>query len=127
MRAVISTPQRVLREPLPQSPDSILRRRHADHSRLHPQQPCGTGSSARLAIMHARGELSVDEPFVHASPIGSEFECTIRGTARVGEYDAVLPTVKGSGWITSFKQIVLDPTDPFPQGFRVGDAWHMPE
>lgn len=88
-------------------------------------QPCGTGTSARLAIMHARGQTAVDEPFTHASPIGTEFECRIRGVTKVGEYDAVLPTVKGKGWITSFKQVVLDDSDPFPTGFRVGDAWHV--
>ncbi|KAL4880575.1 proline racemase [Aspergillus karnatakaensis] len=87
--------------------------------------PCGTGSSARMAVLHARGELAVDEVFEHRSIIGSTFDCHIRGTTKVGEYDAVLPTVKGSAWITSYKQVVLDSTDPFPLGFRVGDQWHM--
>ncbi|PLB47409.1 proline racemase [Aspergillus steynii IBT 23096] len=89
--------------------------------------PCGTGSSARMAVMHARGQLAVGEKFDHRSIIDSSFECHIRGTTRVGGYDAVLPTVKGSAWITGFKQMVLDPTDPFPRGFRVGDQWHVSE
>lgn len=89
--------------------------------------PCGTGSCARLAVLHARGELDVGEKLIHKSVIGSEFECHIRGTATVGSYDAVLPTIKGSAWITGFKQLVLDPSDPFPAGFRVGDQWHMAE
>ncbi|KAJ9653062.1 hypothetical protein H2198_007724 [Neophaeococcomyces mojaviensis] len=89
------------------------------------RSPCGTGTSARMAVLHARGELGVDEVFKHRSIIGTEFECRIRGTTTVGPYPAVHSTVKGRAWITSFKQIVLDPTDPFPTGFRVGDQWHV--
>ncbi|RAH86131.1 proline racemase [Aspergillus japonicus CBS 114.51] len=87
--------------------------------------PCGTGSSARMAVMHARGQLQVGERFQHRSIIGSSFECWIEGTTRVGQYEAVLPVVKGSAWITGFRQVGLDPTDPFPVGFRVGDQWHV--
>ncbi|KAK7403415.1 hypothetical protein QQX98_010828 [Neonectria punicea] len=90
------------------------------------RSPCGTGTCARLAVLHARGQLEVGETFRHRSIIGTEFETHIRGTTKVGEYDAVLPTVKGRAWITSYKQIVLDPTDPYPEGFRVGDQWHVP-
>ncbi|KAI9929633.1 hypothetical protein ASPWEDRAFT_156187 [Aspergillus wentii DTO 134E9] len=89
--------------------------------------PCGTGSCARMAVLHARGQLQVGESFDHHSIIGSTFTCHIRGTTKVGEFDAVLPTVKGSAWITGFKQMVLDPSDPFPTGFRVGDQWHVTE
>ncbi|KAF4985360.1 hypothetical protein FDECE_16614 [Fusarium decemcellulare] len=89
------------------------------------RSPCGTGTSARLAVLHARDQIKVGEVFRHRSIIGTEFETHIRGTTKVGDYDAVLPTVKGRGWITSYKQIVLDPTDPFPTGFRVGDQWHV--
>lgn len=85
--------------------------------------PCGTGSCARMAILHARGQLAVGQHFIHRSIIGSTFDCHIRGTTKVGEYDAIEPTVKGSAWINSFKQYVLDPTDPWPTGFRVGDQW----
>ncbi|EHY54918.1 hypothetical protein HRR83_005823 [Exophiala dermatitidis] len=91
------------------------------------RSPCGTGTCARMAVLHARGQLKVGETFVHKSIIGTEFVNHIRGTTKVGELDAILPTVKGRGWITSFKQIVLDPTDPFPEGFRVGDQWHIPQ
>ncbi|KAL4798405.1 proline racemase [Aspergillus venezuelensis] len=87
--------------------------------------PCGTGSCARMAVLHARGQLGVNEVFQHRSIIGSTFDCHIRGTTKVGDYEAVLPTVKGSAWITGYKQMVLDSTDPFPLGFRVGDQWHM--
>ncbi|KAJ5101175.1 proline racemase [Penicillium angulare] len=87
--------------------------------------PCGTGSCARMAILHARGQIEIGERFHHRSIIGSSFECHIRGTAKVGEYDAVLPTVKGSAWIYGRKQMFLDEEDPFPVGFRVGDQWHV--
>lgn len=90
------------------------------------RSPCGTGTSARLAVLHARGQIKEGEIFKHRSILGTEFISRIRGTARVGKYPAVLPTVKGRAWITSFKQVVLDSTDPFPEGFRIGDQWHMP-
>ena len=91
------------------------------------RSPCGTGTCARLAVLHARGLLDVGEPLRHRSIIGTEFLGQIRGLAKVGEYPAVLPSVQGSAWITSFKQVVLDSTDPFPNGFRVGDTWQMAE
>ncbi|KAJ6119550.1 hypothetical protein N7523_003830 [Penicillium sp. IBT 18751x] len=90
------------------------------------RSPCGTGTCARLATMHARGQIKEGEVFKHRSIIGTEFVSRIRGTTTVGNYPAVLAAVKGRAWITSFKQVVLDSADPFPQGFRVGDQWHMP-
>lgn len=90
------------------------------------RSPCGTGTSARLAVLHARGQIKAGEIFKHRSILGTEFISRIRGTATVGKYPAVLPTVKGRAWITSFKQVVLDSTDPFPEGFRLGDQWHSP-
>lgn len=90
------------------------------------RSPCGTGTCARMAVLHARGLLDVGEPFHHFSIIGTKFEAHIRGTTKVGGYQAILPTVKGTAWITSYKQVVLDPTDPFPEGFRVGDLWQIP-
>ncbi|CAO2657744.1 Nn.00g038700.m01.CDS01 [Neocucurbitaria sp. VM-36] len=87
------------------------------------RSPCGTGTCARMAVLHARGLLSVGEGWTNTSIIGTEFTGRIVSTTRVGEYDAIVPAIKGRGWITSFKQIVLDPEDPFPEGFRVGDSW----
>lgn len=89
------------------------------------RSPCGTGTSARLAVLHTRGQIQEGEIFKHRSIIGTEFTSRIRGLTKVGDYPAVMPTVKGRAWITSFKQVVLDSTDPFPEGFRVGDQWHM--
>lgn len=89
------------------------------------RSPTGTGTSARMAIMHARGQLKVGETFRHKSFIGTEFVNHIVGTTKVGQYDAIYPVVKGRAWITGTKNIMLDPTDPFPQGFRVSDQWHV--
>jgi proline racemase len=89
------------------------------------RSPCGTGSCARLAVMHARGELGEGEDFRHRSIIGTEFVCRIEETTQVGDFPAVVPSVKGRGWISGMKQVLLDPEDPFPEGFRVGDQWHM--
>ncbi|CAG9948582.1 unnamed protein product [Clonostachys rosea f. rosea IK726] len=87
------------------------------------RSPCGTGSCARMAVLHARGQLAEGENFCHIGITGTEFQCKIRGTTKVGEYPAVLPTVKGRAWITGINQVMLDSSDPFPEGFRVGDLW----
>lgn len=87
------------------------------------RSPCGTGTSARMAILHARGQLKVGEKFKHGSVIDSEFTGIIQRTTKVGEFDAIVPNISGRGWITGYKQIVLDPTDPYQEGFRVGDQW----
>lgn len=89
----------------------------------HDRSPCGTGTCARLAVMHARGQIGVDEDFIHESLIGTEFIGRVRGTTTVGGIPAILPSITGTAWITAFHQYVLDPTDPFPTGFRVGDLW----
>ncbi|WP_029351041.1 proline racemase family protein [Bosea sp. 117] len=89
----------------------------------HDRSPCGTGTSARMVVLNAKGQLGIDETFVHRSLIGTEFIGRLRGTAEVGGKPAVLPTITGPGWITAFHQYVLDPTDPFPEGYRLGDTW----
>lgn len=91
------------------------------------RSPCGTGTCARMAVLHARGQLKQGETFRHRSIIGTEFVNEILGVTKVGDYDAVLPRVKGRAWLTGFRQSMLDPTDPFPLGYRVGDHWHMPK
>jgi proline racemase len=89
----------------------------------HDRSPCGTGTCARLAVLHARGQITEGESFVHESLIGTEFIGHVRGTTAVGGRPAILPSLTGSAWITAFHQYVLDPSDPFPTGFRLGDAW----
>lgn len=89
----------------------------------HDRSPCGTGTSARLAVMHAKGQIGVGEKFVHESIIGTEFIGEILGTTTVAGQTAVRPAITGSAWITAFHQYVLDPRDPFPTGYKLGDTW----
>ena len=87
------------------------------------RSPCGTGCSARLAVLHARGELGIGEPFVGLSPIDSRFDCRIEALARVGDREAVVPSLGGRAWITGTHQHMLDPGDPWPGGYRLSDTW----
>ena len=87
------------------------------------RSPCGTGCSARLAVLHARGELAPEEPFVGVSPIDSRFDCRIESLARVGGREAVVPSLSGRAWVTGTHQHMLDPGDPWPQGYRLSDTW----
>lgn len=90
---------------------------------VHPgwidRSPCGTGTSARMAQLHARGELAVGQPFVNESLIGTWFEGVLTGEAEVAGRPAVLPVIEGRAWITGMGQYTLDPTDPFPEGFEI--------
>jgi proline racemase len=89
--------------------------------------PCGTGTSARLAVLHARGEIAPGELFVHESIIGTRFDSRIESVTRVGDIDAVVPSVTGQAWITDMSVVGLDPTDPFPTGYTLSDTWmHQP-
>ncbi|WP_432074642.1 proline racemase family protein [Streptomyces wuyuanensis] len=96
-----------------------VRSRHA--MAIHPgwfdRSPCGTGTSARMAQLHARGELPVDRDFVNESFIGTEFTGRLLGETTVGGLPAVVPAVTGRAWITGTAQYFLDPSDPFPGGF----------
>lgn len=90
------------------------------------RSPCGTGTCARLAVMHARGQIGVEEPFIHESIVGTKFVGEIRQLVSVGGRPAIVPTIGGRAWVTGFHQYVLDPTDPLPTGFRLSDTWPMP-
>lgn len=87
------------------------------------RSPCGTGTSARMAQLHARGQLALDVPFVHTSIIGSRFTGRLVGMAEVAGTPAVVPTITGRAWVTGLAQHLLDPTDPFPEGFLI-DRMH---
>lgn len=99
----------------------------AAHSRhamaIHPgwfdRSPCGTGTSARMAQLHARGKLGLNTDFVNESLIGTRFIGRLVDTAQVGDRPAVIPTITGRAWITGTAQYLLDPTDPFPTGFTL--------
>jgi proline racemase len=87
------------------------------------RSPTGTGCSARMAVLAARGELAVGEPFVGLSIIGSRFDCRIERRTEVNGRPAIVPSVSGRAWITETRQLMRDPDDPWPQGYRVGDTW----
>ena len=90
---------------------------------IHPgwldRSPCGTGTCARMAQLHARGALPLDVEFTNASVIGSRFVGRLVEEAQVGDRPAVLPEISGRAWITGMGQYLLDPTDPFPTGFEL--------
>lgn len=87
------------------------------------RSPCGTGTSARLAVMHAKGLIEVGETFVHESIIGSRFESRIASTTTLGSVPAVVPVVAGQAWISAISQVGVDPTDRFQTGFTLSDTW----
>jgi proline racemase len=91
---------------------------------IHPgyldRSPCGTGTSARLATLHARGTLELREPYVHESILGSRFTGRLLERTSVAGRAAVVPEITGRAWITGIGQYLLDPDDPFPHGFSIG-------
>ncbi|HEY0168782.1 MAG TPA: proline racemase family protein [Jatrophihabitans sp.] len=97
--------------------------RHSRHAMaIYPgwfdRSPCGTGTSARMAQLHARGELGLHTDFVNESFIGTRFIGRLVEQTTVGDLSAVVPAITGRAWITGTAQYLLDPTDPFPAGFR---------
>ena len=87
------------------------------------RSPCGTGTCAKMAVMYAKGELTLDEEFPHEGPLGTVFTGRLLRATEVGQYQAVVPSLSGTAWITGFADYVLDPRDPFPEGFTLGDIW----
>ena len=87
------------------------------------RSPCGTGTSAKMATLHARGLLGLNEPFRHEGVLGTVFTGRLLEETQVGPYRAVVPEIAGRAWITGFANYVVDAEDPFPNGFTVGDLW----
>jgi trans-L-3-hydroxyproline dehydratase len=87
------------------------------------RSPCGTGCSARMAVLHAHGDMQAGDHFIGHSIIGSRFDCGITDTTQVGGVTAIIPTVRGRAWITGTHQIMVDPTDPWQLGYRLTDTW----
>jgi proline racemase len=87
------------------------------------RSPTGTGTSARLAVLYARGLMKVGDEMIHESIIGSKFRGRILGETRVGVVPAILPAIEGRAFLTGFMQYLLDPADPWPEGYRVADTW----
>jgi proline racemase len=87
------------------------------------RSPCGTGTCAKMAVLHAKGQLPLHQDFVHEGILGTTFTGRLVEETEVGPYHAVIPTLSGQAWITGFAQYVLGPEDPFPEGFTVSDIW----
>ena len=85
--------------------------------------PSGTGTSAGMAVLHARKQLAVDDEFRTEGLLGGVFHCGIARETRVGEVQAIVPRIGGRAWITGYSRYVLQDDDPFPEGFVMGDIW----
>jgi proline racemase len=92
------------------------------------RSPTGTGCSARMAVLHARGLMGHGDTYIAKSIIGSEFQCSIQSVTSLGDRPAIIPSITGRAWITGTCQYMLDPDDPWPLGYRVTDTWpRMPD
>ncbi|WP_265515987.1 trans-3-hydroxy-L-proline dehydratase [Nitratireductor luteus] len=87
------------------------------------RSPTGTGCSARMAVLHARGRMSVGQRFSGVSVLGSRFDCRIVAETSIAGKKAIVPEITGRAWIAGTSQLMLDPDDPWPQGYRVADTW----
>ena len=87
------------------------------------RSPTGTAISARMALMQARGQMGVGDRLAGISLLGSRFEGTILGLTRAGDLAAIRPQISGRAWITGTCQLLLDPDDPWPEGYRMTDTW----
>ena len=83
----------------------------------------GTGLSARMAVLHERGLRRAGDTMTHASVLGTTFDGRIVSETTVGGRPAIVPAIRGSAWITGITQVMLDPTDPFPEGYLLSDTW----
>lgn len=87
------------------------------------RSPCGTGTCAKMAVLHARGQLDIGRDYVNEGPMGTTFTGRIEEVTTIGPYPAILPSLSGQGWIYGTSNHMVDPTDPFPQGYTIGDIW----
>lgn len=85
--------------------------------------PCGTGTCARMATLHAKGALELNTPFRHEGILGTVYTGELIREEQIGTYKAVVPTIGGRAWISGYSTWVLDPDDPFDEGYVVGDIW----
>jgi proline racemase len=87
------------------------------------RSPCGTGTCAKMAVLHAKRMLPLNQDLQHEGILGTIFTGRLVEETRVGEYPAVTPTLSGQAWITGISNYVVDDSDPFPEGFTMGDIW----
>jgi proline racemase len=87
------------------------------------RSPTGTGCSARLAVLHKKGVLKLNDLMIGRSIIDSQFECKIEEEITIGDRLGIIPSIAGQAWITGYHQHTLDPTDPYPLGYKLSDTW----
>jgi proline racemase len=89
------------------------------------RSPCGTGCSARMAVLHAKGQMKVGDRFVGTSLLDTEFHCSIDQEMDINGTSGISPIISGRAWIIGTKQLMVDPADPFQAGYRLSDTWPM--
>jgi len=89
------------------------------------RSPCGTGCSARMAVLSAKGEMKKGDRMIGRSIIDSRFDCAIVNEVNIGNKKAIIPSIRGRAWITGTHQLTLDSDDPWPEGYRLTDTWPM--
>jgi len=89
------------------------------------RSPCGTGCSARMAVLNAKGEMKKGDRMIGRSIIDSRFDCAIVNEVNIGNKKAIIPSIRGRAWITGTHQLTLDSDDPWPEGYRLTDTWPM--
>lgn len=104
-------------------PDSVRRSAVVISPGRLDRSPCGTGTCARLATLHARGELATGTPMIHESLIGTRFVAEVVQEVDIAGRPAVVPQLTGQAWIFGTQELALDPSDPFPLGFTLTDTW----
>jgi proline racemase len=107
----------------PEGPDKVRKSAVVIAPGRLDRSPCGTGTSARLAALIARGELAPGEALIHESLIGTRFTAEVARTTEVGGIPAVVPRLTGRGWIFATHEFGWSPDDPFPEGFTLPDTW----
>jgi len=94
---------------------------------IHPgridRSPCGTGTCARLAVLHARGALKIGEKAIFLSTIDSRFDGEVLSETHIGDRAGIIPRISGRAWIYGFYQLGVDPSDPYPLGYTLPDTW----
>ena len=86
------------------------------------RSPCGTGCSARMAVLYTRGKMKTGDHFIATSIIGSKFDCTIKESTRISDTEAIISTIRGGASITGTHQLMCDPDNLCPLGYRLTDT-----
>lgn len=98
-------------------------KRPGDLTGVLDRSPCGTGTCAKMAVLHAKGLLKTGEDYVNQGPMRTTFTGRIVEQTRIGPHDAIIPTLSGQAWIYGLSHYSRDPSDPFPTGYKIADIW----